>query len=108
MDQLSAQDVACLRMLAGAHFGPKANLTLLSGRVISSGEAQALTSAYASDTTERADTDPAPRETRAPGTSAPNGPLDLYLQGGGSNPRAIEILTEAQRSHDRRNEGTAP
>lgn len=46
-DQLDPQDVACLRMLAGAHFGPNAHLTLPSGRTISSAEAQALTSAYA-------------------------------------------------------------
>lgn len=46
---LSAEDIACLRMLASANFGPNATLTLPSGRVISPAEAQALTSVYAPD-----------------------------------------------------------
>ena len=44
---LSPEDAACLRMLAGAHFGPGATLTLPSGRVLEPDEMQALSSAYA-------------------------------------------------------------
>lgn len=45
IDELTKDDVACLRMLAGASFAE--TLTLPSGRVLSAAEAQALTSAYA-------------------------------------------------------------
>lgn len=45
MDNLDPQDVAAIRMLAGAHF--RGEVTLPSGRVLSPDEMQALTSAYA-------------------------------------------------------------
>lgn len=49
---LTPDDAAALRMLAGAHFGPNANLTLPSGRTLTPDEAQALTSAYAPPASE--------------------------------------------------------
>ena len=42
-------DEAVLRMLAGAHFGPRAKLILPSGTALGGDEAQALTSFYAPD-----------------------------------------------------------
>lgn len=44
---LEPGDVAVLKMMAGASFGPDATLTLPSGRVLSADEAQALAAVYA-------------------------------------------------------------
>lgn len=48
---------------------------------------------------------PMPKEDRTLNEPTPptsGGPLDLYTRGGGNNPRAMAILTEAQRVHDER------
>lgn len=48
---------------------------------------------------------PMPKGGQAPNVPTPPrplGPLDLYTRGGGSNPRAMAILAEAQRAHDAR------
>lgn len=43
----SGADEACLRLLAGASFGPNASLVLPSGKRLSGDEAQALAAFYA-------------------------------------------------------------
>ena len=69
IDELTPDDVACLRMLAGANFGPSAELTLPSGRVLTPDEAQAFTSAYAPSWSEFAHS-PAPGQARRVGPAS--------------------------------------
>jgi hypothetical protein len=85
-DQLTRQDDAILRALAGANFGPGSSVVLPSGKTIRGDEAQALSSAYLPD-------------------AVPTGPAtSAYLQGGGDpgNERVMALLASADRSRAQR------
>jgi len=125
-EPLSPEDAAVLRMLAGANFLGGSSLTLPSGRVLNSDEAQALTAAYSPARGEEPREKPTPRREwewyrdrgrewergrerprpPRPTRPAPTGrsPLDLYLAGGGNpgNAGAMALMYEASRGYERR------
>jgi hypothetical protein len=96
-DQLTPADVACLRMLAGAHFHG-GEIILPSGRPLTPDEAQAFTSAYAPAAGEAEPSDAARTAADWPGPATA-----LYLSGGGDpgNERTMAILAEADRHRTR-------
>lgn len=114
-DMLDPRDIPALRILAGANFGPNAQLTLPSGRTVGHAEAQALTSAYApafgqaEDLPEDTLTEVRRRED-ASFEAWPSGSLvEHYLRNGGTpNERSLAILAEADRGRERRGVTPSP